>query len=356
MKKLTLFLVFFIVFLFFGCGLPDFPILEESATSTPVILTEATFIDKVSPEDVRLFTYNVNWDSIFPDGDPENYQWRLADKSEAFRRLIAATSPDIACLQEINPDRDAGAVSAIFDEVLPLEGNAKWQAVSVYDTVIVSRFDLQSDGYELYIPPYQWGLGQAAALIDLPDDEYAQTDLYLVCSHFAASGDPESINQRQSQADVIIRQAGDMKTTGDYIDLAPDTPFVFAGDFNVYGNSPAYHLETLLTGDIVNEELFGEDVALDWDGTWLTDVLPSHNGGERYFYTWRNDVSDGEPFPLDRVIYSDSVMAVSHAYVLDTRTMSGELLQGYGLQADDVLIIPEDGMYDHFPMIVDFSF
>jgi hypothetical protein len=313
-------------------------------------------MDRTSPQDLRLFTYNVNWDAIFPDGDPDNHSWREADNSEAFRRLIAVTAPDIACIQEINPDRDPGQVSAIFDEILPLDGGEKWQAISDYDTVIVSKYTLQTDGYELYTPNTPYHLNQAAALVDLPDEIYPQNDFYLICAHFKSSGDQVSIATRQNQADTLIRQAGDLKTPGDYIDLPTGTPFVFAGDFNVYDTDPAHHLETLVTGDIVYEEQFGGDVEPDWDDTWLTDALPSHQGEGEFFYTWRDDSDPYNPGALDRVIYSDSVMSVANSFVLDTTTLSPELLAQFNLEANDVVLDPSVGTYDHLPIIVDFQF
>jgi len=313
-------------------------------------------MDKPSAEDIRLFNYNVNWDAIFPDGDPENHDWREADKSEAFKRLIAAVSPDIACLQEINPDRNPAEVADIFDEVLPLDGGAHWYAISDYDTVIVSRYELLTDGFTLYVPPAANYLSQAAALVDLPDVAYSQGDFYLICAHFKSSGDQASINRRQDQADTIIRQVADLRTPGDHIDLPANTPFVFAGDFNVYNTDPAHHLETLVTGDIDDENQFGADIQPDWDDTWLTDLLPSHQDEGEFFYTWRDDSDVFDPGPLDRIIYSDSVITVTNSFILNTNALSPEQLSQYGLQAEDVLLVPESGVYDHFPMIADFTF
>jgi endonuclease/exonuclease/phosphatase family metal-dependent hydrolase len=92
-------------------------------------------MDKLYPEYIRLMNYNVNWDSIFPDDDPMNHEWRSVDKVDAFRRLIKAINPDIVCLQEINPDRDPKDVSSIFDEMLPLENGSEWQAVIANDNL-----------------------------------------------------------------------------------------------------------------------------------------------------------------------------------------------------------------------------
>lgn len=342
------------------------PVIEDVVTMTPEessaesVVTEETesqqtFMNKLSPEYIRLMNYNVNWDSIFPDIDPMNHEWRTTNKAEAFRRIIKAINPDIVCLQEINPERDPKHVSVIFDEVLPLENGAEWQAVIASDNFILSRFDLETDGYSLYTSSNPDLLAQSAALINLPDDEYGPKDIYLICAHFAAFGGQEKINKRQMQADVIIRQVGDLKTPGGYIDLAPGTPFIIAGDFNIYDTDPAYHLTTLITGDIVYENQFGEDIQPDWDDTPLTDANPSHNGREVQYYTWRNDESEFIPGALDRVIYSDSLITARYSIILNTKILSLKNILKYELQADDVMMNGDLNYFDHLPIVVDFD-
>jgi hypothetical protein len=292
--------------------------------------------------------YNVLWDSIFPDGDPDNHHWRSADKTQAFRRLLAAIQPDIACLQEINPQRDPEDVSAIFDEVLPLPDGQRWRVVMGGDNVIVARFDLLWDGYQLPLSP------EAAALVDLPDAVYGQTDLYMICAHFKSAGTSGDIAQRQREADLLMSQVRDFRTPGGRIDLPLGTPFILLGDFNVYDTDPHYHLTTLLTGDIVNEDKYGLDVVPDWDDTSLTDAIPSHNGEGKLFYTWRNDSDVFAPYPLDRIVFADSVLLIANQFILNTMLLSTQELALLGLEADDVVINVGTGTYDHLPMVVDF--
>lgn len=312
-------------------------------------------MDKLHPEYIRLMIYNVNWDSIFPDSDPLNHKWRSANKVDAFRRLIAAIDPDVVCLQEINPARGPKDVSVIFNEVLPLENGSEWQAVIADDNVILSKYPLKTEGYMLHTASNPGLLTQAAALVDLPDSEYNQQDMYVICSHFEAYGAQENINNRQMQADAIMRQISDLKTPGDNIDLFSGTPFVLAGDFNIYETAPSHHLTTLVTGDIVYENIFGEDVDPDWDDTALTDANPSHNGREMLYYTWREDESGYNPGALDRVIYSDSVITAQYSIILNTDVLSLKNTMKYGLQADDVMINSDIGYFDHLPIIVDFE-
>ncbi len=127
------------------------------------------------------------------------------------------------------------------------------------------------------------------------------------------------------------------------------------GDFNIYDTDPAEHLTTLLTGDIDNEDQYGPDVQPDWDGTSLADAYPSHNGLGVDFYTWRNDDGASNPGALDRIIFSDSALAVTNAFVLNTALLSSSALAAAGLHADDVVLNPATGYYDHLPLVVDFE-
>jgi hypothetical protein len=271
----------------------------------------------------------------------------------AFRRIVAAVQPDIICLQEINPERDPEQVSAILEEALAPHGATDWHATGARDSIIAARFPILADGWELVVPAFPRELRQAAALVDLPDEVYGELDIYLICAHFKAGGDFYDILLRQRQADIILRQIGDALTPGDYLDLPTGTPLIVLGDFNIYDTDPAEHLVTLLTGDIANEDQYGPDVQPDWDGTSLADARPSHNGLGLEFYTWRNDGSPLNPGSLDRVIYSDSVLSVTNAFVLNTTLLSNSALVAAGVRADDVVLNPATGDYDHLPLVVD---
>ncbi len=307
------------------------------------------FMQKPSPQHIRIMCYNVNWDSIFENGDPDNHDWRAYDMSDQFVRVVTAIDPDIVCLQEINSDRNPQDVADILDAALPLGGGEMWRAHSGTDNVIAARFDLSMLATDT-IPTTN--RDQAMALVDLPDGTYS-TDLYLMNAHFKAGGTSSDISRRQQHADAIIHWIGDIKTAGGYINLPADTPIVVLGDLNVYDTDPAHHLTTLITGDIVNQGTYGSDVAPDWDDTDNTDALPLHNAVGPDFYTWRADSGSYNPGALDRIIYTDSAASVDHGFVLNTTTMSSGDLAAAGLQANDVVIDPGSGYFDHLPLVVD---
>ena len=315
----------------------------------------AGFLEKKNARDIRMMSFNVGWDSIFPDDDPWNDRWRQDSSGPQFDRIVKAVTPDILCLQEISPLRDPQQVGDILDTLLPLENGRKWQTHQGLDNIIASRFNLEEKAARLVQSGSITSFGQVMALVDLPDDSY-ERDLYLICAHFKSQGGQANIQARQEHADAIIADMGDARTPGGEIDLPFGTPIMAMGDFNVYDTDPAHHLTTLLTGDIENEDKYGPDSKPDWDGTDLADALPHHNGAGADTYTWRDDTQEFNPGTLDRILYTDSVIQVENAFVLNTEIMSPEDLAAAGLKAGDVLLDPATGRYDHLPMAVDIAF
>jgi len=313
------------------------------------------FLEKTSLQHIRVMSFNVGWDSIFPDDDPQNDQWRRDSSGAEFARILKAVKPDIICLQEINPVRDPQQVGNILDAVLPLDNGQTWQTHSGQDNVIAARFKLGMETDTLIQGGSITDFGHAMALVDLPYTGY-ENDLYLICAHFQAQGGQVNVEARQEHADAIISWLGDTKTPGGEIDLPFGTPIVVLGDFNVYDTDPAHHLTTLLSGDIEDEGRYGQDIMPDWDEAGLADALPRHNGVGEDVYTWRDDTLEFNPGALDRILYTDSVIVVENAFVLNTEVMTEEELEAAGLKAGDVMLDPETGRYDHLPLAVDISF
>jgi len=83
------------------------------------------------------------------------------------------------------------------------------------------------------------------------------------------------------------------------------------------------------------------------------DARPHHNSSRSEVYTWRNDLERFPPGMLDRILYSDSVTASVNQFVLDTTAMSYEELVGHGLRSIDVMLDPQAGIHDHFPLVID---
>lgn len=333
-------------------------LLSLIASSPPVIAqtgaqesSTGNFLQRQHVSDVRMMSWNVRRSSVVP---PDGARY------ESFTRIIRALEPDVIAFQEIMRPDATEKLRQLMDELLPLDGGNSWQAHSVSDNTLISRFPLLQRGGELVFRyPYpnlglpDFHYGYATALVDLPND-VSDVDIYVVGMH-NKSGAGENVALRQLQSDATLRWIRDLRDSGREMAVSDFTPIVILGDMNVVRDASTQPFDTLLSGDIIDETEFGPDFEIDWDGTDLADVSPSHNArGERY-YTWRYDETPFDPGVLDRIIYTDSVLSVRQSFVLNTVAMSeGELVE-LGLLASDVLFRGEEGYFDHLPLVVDFS-
>lgn len=322
-------------------------ILASLAAASVADADNADFLQRRKPTDLRIVSYNINWDSIFPEKDPRNHNFRSTNQTEAFRRVIAALNPDIMCLQEINSSREPREVADIFDEAVPLGGQKQWRAAIGYSNVIVSRYPLDMIR-STTVPAGQ--RAQCMALIDLPNARFFR-DIYIMNEHFKCCGGERNDDKRQKQADSLVNWMRDIRDFGGYIDLPTYTPIVVAGDFNIVGGPGPR--ETVICGGINDEKSYGADSPPDWDGTCNTDLHPRHNAIGTEDYTWRDDTTQYAPGRLDYMIYTDSVMIAVHSFILNTTVMTQGALDAAGLTQFDVLLQPP-GQFDHLPLVADF--
>lgn len=308
-----------------------------------------TFIDRQRPGDLRVMTWNINWDSIFPDNDPANHSFRTAERVDEFRRVIAAISPDIVCLQEINPSRNPANVTAIFNAVLPQSGGGTWYGARGNDDFTISKYPFTR--VDTQTTPQGFS-ARCMTLIDLPSSNFP-ADLYLVNEHYKCCGGADNEAKRQQQSDSMVNWLRDARAPGGSITLPTNTPILIMGDLNIVeGPQP---VDTLLCGNIIDEATYGSDSAPDWDGTCLFDVHPLHNGVGPDDYTWREDSSPYAPGRLDYVLFSNSQLRIAKRFALNTVAMSPADRAAVGLQQYDTVLTPP-GDYDHLPLVVDFRF
>jgi len=119
------------------------------------------------------------------------------------------------------------------------------------------------------------------------------------------------------------------------------------GDFNYVGYRQ--QVETIRTGDIENEEEYGNDFLPDWDSTEIVDLISRHTH-KRMGYTWRNDGSSFNPGRLDYVFYSDATIDSGKHYVLNTLAMDESSLDYHELEWNDT-----QEASDHLPVVFDIS-
>jgi len=278
------------------------------------------------PAHIRVASWNVIDDGLFSGGTAEVAQNRILD----------AIDPDILLVCEVW-DHSAAQVAAKIEQHLPSGPGEQWYAVGVDGgNVICSRFPI------LQTWAFNPGYRETAVLLEL--GPASGTDLlFLGCHLRCCTADVD----RQIEADAIISFLRDAKTAGGVITLPQGTPIVVAGDMNLVGWRR--QLDTILTGDIVDETAWGADAAPDWDGGPFA-VPPSRHPDGRGSYTWRSDASTFYPGMLDWIFYTDSALTLRNHYVLETRTMLPATLAANGLVGTD---IPDAS--DHAPRVADFS-
>jgi endonuclease/exonuclease/phosphatase family metal-dependent hydrolase len=295
---------------------------------------------------VRVLSWNVKFGSIFPpDGK----------RHAGFSRIVRAVNPDVLVLQEVNPAETERLVK-LMDRIAPLGHSRYWQIHGASDNAIISRYPIGFTASELVVPfplPMfpDFHFGQGMALIDLPDQQ-TRADIYVIAMHNRSRDGEENRQRRQVQSDSVVRHLRNLRADAAVPD---DTPIIIAGDMNVHPGKPPRHLVTLLQGDIADEATFGADFRPDRDGTALADANPSHNARGSVFYTWRDDSEAFPPGQLSRILYTDSVMALTHAFVVNTVEMSDEELDAFALRPEDCLLGGEAGRFDHMPLVADFA-
>lgn len=327
------------------------PAKPAVGTLTPRVT--GTLLDRAPDTDIRLVSYNVLWNSVFEDVDP--------DRAAKFARLVAALAPDVLALQEIgmHPEdrgkpggraRTAAEVAALLDRLLPLTGG-RWQAHQGSDAVIATRFPLTMKATR--VKP-EGDRDLAIALVDLPDT--LGVDLYVLNNHYKCCDPAKNDPRRQQQSDALAAWLRDARTAGGEIDLAPHTAIAIVGDLNVVGSFQP--VTTLLTGDIADETVYGADALPDWDGTTLVDLHPRHNVDGTADWTWRSDAQEKEhgfkPARLDFILFSDSVLEPARAFALNTTTMTPADRSATGLQEFDTCNDNAGHEFDHLPIVADF--
>jgi endonuclease/exonuclease/phosphatase family metal-dependent hydrolase len=329
---------------------PHAPVVKLTPAMTaraaePAGIPTGLFIDRPEPGDLRVMSYNIHWDDIFPDVN--------ADCAEKFQRVVKALAPDVLALQEIGdrhrtPQKDGADVKALMDAIDPRPGGETWHVFKGHSNVIVSRYPLSHTSDHTVPGAYR---DPACALVDLPDERFA-FDLYVLNNHFKCCSRQGDQKKRQAQADALVNWIRDARTPGGEIDLLEGTPIILVGDFNlVEGLEP---LNTILSGDISDKKTYGPDFVPDWDDSELTAAHPLHNLIGPDDYTWRDDGSDYQPTRMDWVIYTDSLLDVAQAFILNTTTLSKEELAQGRLEPYDVTLDMTGVHFDHLPVVVDF--
>jgi hypothetical protein len=256
--------------------------------------------------DLRMTTLNVKQDN----------PW-LPAEAPRFERLIAAVEPQILNFQEIYGHTHQ-ETRALVESWLPSGAGESWYSWANQDCHVVSRYPLAGI----------WPLDHNIALL-FDTTPVLGAKLLVINCHLPCCEDDDG---RQAEVDRILWFLRDAKTPGGSVNLPENTPFVITGDMNFVGLSQ--QLTSLLTGDIVDEDTFGEDFHPDWDESDATNLI-SLLTEKREAYTWRKNYGGYWPSHIDYMIYSDYVLEAGNHYVLYTPEMSADSLDAHGLLWND---------------------
>ncbi|MCF8241753.1 MAG: T9SS type A sorting domain-containing protein [Melioribacteraceae bacterium] len=284
-------------------------------------------ITKKDPDYLRVLSYNVLYDGLF-------------DRQEIFARILPVLSPDIIGFQEIY-DHSPEQVAQLVGEMIPLNDGEQWyNGKENGDIIVLSRFPILESWF---IPSYSGSsYGNGAFLIDAAE-KYG-TNILFINAHPPCCANNE---YRQQEIDAFMSFIREAKEPGGELTIDENTPIIIVGDMNLVGYSS--QLNTLLTGDIFNNSVYGDDFNPDWDGTALEDALAPVNELPLTF-TWYSESSSYVPGHLDYIVYSGSVMEKTNSFVLFTPVLPADTLDYYGLYETDAL-----NASDHLPVVADFD-
>lgn len=304
----------------------DLPELGESVSYQiqPVIGVPFDMIglSKNDSQYLRFMTWNVRGDDIF--------EQTLFDE---YSRILNAIDPDIITFQEIY-DHNSEELKTLIESILPSSEGEEWYTSKEgKDILIASRYDIRGS--------WKSSVRSGAFLVYL-SPKYTKNLLIIGVHPYCCDND----TGRQTEVDVMMAVWRDAMQGGGLIQIDAGTPVIFAGDFNFVGDKR--QLQTMLTGDIMDNSVWGVDFAPDWDGTFLEDALPRHTNLSQT-YSWRNEFSVFSPGRLDFIIFTDSAIELEKTYVLRTEEMSPDSLAVYGLLSEDTRLAS-----DHLPLVADF--
>lgn len=273
----------------------------------------AVDLARQSAQDLRIASFNVLADS----------PWASSGNAQHFKRLLAATAPDVVVLQEV-ANHNADDAIAMVGAALP----GSWTARKFNSNVVVSRLPILAS-WEI---PFQnlLLLLDASAQLGGP---IAVCDVHLPCC--------DNEIARRYASDSILQALRQLTRETNLIPA--NTPIVLAGDFNLV--RVARTRDALIAGDIFTEAFFGPDFEPDPAGRPF-ESLVSLKAGTRLGVTYQGGADYG-PGYLDYVLYTGSLLAVGNHFVLDTAALSTDQLAALSLQRDD------SSISDHLLRITD---
>lgn len=242
-------------------------------------------------------------------------------QAPAIGRLVQAAAADIYCFQEQNSPADD--IADRLEELDPLQNGAPWSVEVSSDTVIASQ--------QLTLPiPHD---GDVAAIVDFGSDGAVGVfSIHPSCCGYIGNGQDLG---RIAEMQAIVATIEDLRDGAFGPELEPYryVPIIIIGDWNLVGSRTPL------------------DLVEDPDGPNHTHWLLRHLVDSDVF-TWRRlNTSPGgfSPGLLDLLTYSTGLLHARNGFVLDSGTLTQDLL-------DELQLDPADSAAsDHFMLVGDFA-
>lgn len=314
-----------------GDRIPESGYLELGWTREDLPVTVIP-LERERPTDLRIASFNVEHDGLLKVEDLR--------RQDAIARLLRAVNADVWIVCEV---WDPTTALEVRDRIAALLGeNAEqWNAVKEDSgNVILTRLPIVQSGE--VITDIESDDPRERHRVSYALIHAARGQVVVMANHWRCCN---ADDKRQQEADGVVRFFGDLRSRGGLIDVPDRTPVFLAGDFNLVGLREP--LDTVLSGDIDDEDRFGRDLAPDWDGSAL-DAITLRHPEAPFTHTWRSTGQPYYPGRLDWAMVTGSVVELGHHYALDTTTLSEATLAKHGLHREDSTLAS-----DHAVLVVD---
>ncbi|PKP27265.1 MAG: hypothetical protein CVU06_02740 [Bacteroidetes bacterium HGW-Bacteroidetes-22] len=283
-------------------------------------------IAKENPGSIRIMTWNTFVNGLI---DPV--------RAPVYERIFNVLQPDIVTLNECW-SVTAEQTAELLNQWLPVNNKHGWYTTKTDEgNITCSRFPiLQSNNI---MEDHR----MSAVLIEQPLSPVGK--MMVINCHLTCC---QSDDIRQNEVDALIQFLRQSFTGQNDLKLDPTTPFYLAGDLNLVGD--VKQLNTLLTGDISDNETYGPDYPPDGGNTSLLDLVSTLTD-RAMAYTWRDPDKTFSPSRLDYILYTGQRITILKSFNLQTEIMPDNRL-------DEVHLFKNDtkAASDHLPRIADISF
>ena len=275
---------------------------------------------KSNPEYIRVLSYNVLRDNIFNN-----------DAFSSFKRILEGIDADIMCFQEIY-DRNEQSLLDRLEQMQVIDNTSNWYAAkNGNDLITVSRYPISFD---------REVAGNSVLEIETPNGPLVIFNCHLPCC--------DNNQGRVEEIDALLSYLNSSLEGDSDLEIAFGTPYIFLGDMNLVGH--ASQLESMITGNIIDNQRFGPDPRINYGFDSMADSKPGTTAYPGSF-TWQDQWSSFPPGRLDFIIYTNSVMDLVNSFTLNSLKMEDQTLNELGLQRTDT-----ERASDHLPLICDFSY